>query len=323
MLSVEEKIRDHYSNPVTCRNAINRLKKIAKDLNCKCIDDLLYIDLQLIINHVKKMNESSRAINMHQIKTMFKLMEIPIPDEISKACDEFTKQKNKVYIEHRKKPLNNSIDIDNIYQFFYNKCFELKKTTIMKKNKDSHYKVITYVKPRYSMLKAIRLVLFSILRDRCVRLSDLVNLKFEDDGSNNYIDVFKNTMTIRNDKTSRLSKKKKYEDRVIKLSEDTIRNIKFFRIYCLTDYLIPNYDKTDSITLDTLKNTFNTSMKLYCKENNIPYVAQLCGIHELRRHEVKKDIDGIDMEQLLKIQEACKARGHTIQTMLNHYTRLN
>ena len=323
MSIVEEKLRDHYTNTVTYKNAINRVKKIAKDLNCKCIDDLLDVGPQLIINHIKTMSAASRAINIHQIKTMFKLMEIPIPDEISKACDEFTKQKNKVYIEHRKKPLNNSIDIDNIYQFFYNKCFEVKKTTIIKKNKSSQYKVTTYVKPRYSILKSIRLVIFSILRDRCVRLSDLVNMKFEDDGNNNYIDVFKHTMIIRNDKTSRLSKKKKYEDRVIKLSEDTVRNIKYFRLYCLTDYLIPNYNKTDSVTLDTLKNTFNTSMKLYCKENNIPYVAQLCGIHELRRHEVKKDIEGIDMEQLLKIQEACQARGHTLQTMLNHYTRLN
>lgn len=324
MSKVEEKVREHYTNQLTCKNGINRLKKITKDINCKCIDDLLDVQPQLIVNHIKTMSTASRAINIHQIKLMYKLMNRQIPDIIQNACDKFTKEKNDVYKEQQKnKPLNKSIDINNIYQYFHDQCFKSKSRTFEKKDRKGQIKIVTHnIKPKFSMLKAIRLVLFSILRDRCVRLSDLIGMTFEDNGDNNYIDMFKHTMTIRNDKTSRLSKKKKYEDRIIKLSDDTIRNIKYFRIYCITDYLLPNYDKTHSVTLDTLKNTFNTSMKIYCKENNIPYIRQLTGIHELRRNEVKKDIEGIDMEQLLQIQEHCKARGHSIQTMLNHYTRL-
>ncbi len=324
-MSVEQKLNAHYNNRVTCRNAVNRVKKIAKDLNCNGVEDLLDIDPQLIVDHIQQKNESSRSINMHQIKTMFQLMDKPIPNKISKACDEFTKQKNKVYREQQKnKQLNDSIDIDKIYQYFHDQCFKPVARTFKKKDRKGEIKTVTQnIKPRFSMLKASRLVLFSILRDRCVRLSDLVDVTFTDTENNNYINMDENKLIIRNDKSSRLSGKKKYENREINLSSDTIENIKYFKDNCGSDYLFTNCKKTDSVTLDTLKNSFNTSMKFYCKQNNIEYIPQLCGIHELRRHEAKRDIDGIDIQQLLKIQEACKARGHTIQTMLNHYTRVN
>lgn len=329
METLREKLNEHYKTKNGVTNAMSRIRRLTKLMDIDSFDDLLQDDGKKLIETINSnITVTCRRVYTHQVITCCKLLEIAIPDALSDAIKEYKKEEDTAIEKRRdEESVNENLDMDKICKYFRDQIDKRRAVTTSIKDKQGNVKIVTRnEKCKYSNLKAHRLVMMCILRDRAIRISELAGCMMEDDGESNYYDMENNQLVIRHDKGSRITGKSKHEPRIIQLSDKSKQNIRWYNRKTKSKYLFPALKGKDDKAMgaNSLIHSFNISMKVYCKANNIEYAAGKMGIHELRRKENMDQINEDDcdiVETLKKIERMAYERGHSLDTAIKFYTR--
>lgn len=308
-----KKIQDKYTEE-TQKN----LKSVVKKIN-KVIDNdkpEIYDKDIIIKNEDKLYNYFKNMDNIHTSKVYLnfinKLLEfenikldklVNLQNEINKKSDTMRKELNN------KKELN-EIDVQDIFKFYEDK---LKKNNYLK-----------------NLTILLRIILFSILNDNALRLTELTQTRInKDDKKTNYIDTDKKILFVRNDKNSKRMKTKNY---LIEkpLSDKTIYYInKLYNYYKMENigdmWLFPSkMDLSKSMKTANIEQMFRTAMTNYYKENNLEKKPKLTGIHSIRHNEVSNLFDdlNINVETLEKLLNNSHLLGHNLTTEIYNYVKI-
>jgi integrase len=163
-------------------------------------------------------------------------------------------------------------------------------------------------------------VLFSILKDNPIRLTELTNMLFEDDGINNFVDFEKKQLVIR------IHKNKK-GIRYIKLSDETIDDIKKSQKYIKSKYLFckkrQGDDKDISQDVYGMEELLRVAMKEYNKVHGIEHVKGKFGVHGLRHNKVSKTYKelNVNIDAIKQILALCDSLGNGVSTQARDYLK--
>lgn len=286
-------------------SSIKQFIKIARFINrtiSKPLDnmfDFKNIDKyeKTIIEALQKYNCNTRQTYSSYIILLYKLDHREPP----KIFNEFTKktkdEQSKINEDNNKQKLIN-LDNDDIYKF------AVEKVGGGKGHPFSSY---------------TQLCLISILKEVPLRLSELVNMRFENDGCNNYVDIETKKMYVKNHKNS----KRKEITYTHNLSEQIIKDILMMKNKYNTTLLFPT-SPTDSkpASMALLCNHWERLVKSYCKDKKIEHVKY--GIHNIRHNHATNKLKelNIDSEIVAKLRDIKDSLKHlSLETMLVHYLK--
>jgi hypothetical protein len=327
MENVMDKLVAHYKTKSTLINARSRINRLMKLINVTNAEDLLQDDCKTIIKAINNIPSKSRALYAYQLKTVCKLMDWHVSDTLNEYCAKCKIDEVRQYDERRmNEPLNKDIDIQKVYEWYKSNCFDNRTVIRTWYTKKGKCKKEVVLPSTYTKTKAHRLVLTSILKDKPIRLTEMVGMKMKDDGECNYVDIENKCLVIRNDKSTKITKRSR--PRNVKISDDTINHIKWYRENTSSLYLFPALSGKEDIpmTQGVMITCFMNIIKLYCKANNITYKAGQMGIHNLRSQYQQKNFDkiiklNIKTSELKEIFSKCRELGHTPEMALLQYTR--
>lgn len=250
-----------------------------------------------IMDALEKYGESTRQTYSSYLILLYKLDNREPP----KKLNEFTKKsKQDMSVKNEENNKKELINLDNndIYKF------ATEKVGSGKGHPFSHY---------------TRLCLISILRDIPLRVNELVGMKFENDGTTNYIDIENKKMYVKNHKNS----KRKDVTYTHDLSESIINDLLMFKNKYNTTLLFPTSavdPKPASMYL--LCNHWGRLIKEYCADRNIEYVKY--GIHNIRHNFASTKLAEIkiDPDVVAKLRDIKDSLKHlSIETCLIHYLK--
>lgn len=263
--------------------------------------DLLRNNTEDLQTALDKIPITSRSTCTAYILAIIKV-ENEVPDNLQQYA---TKQRNDCRSEHIKnrqtKKINKDLD-----------CSKLKEFFIANNNKR------TKRKP-FSVQKSNRAVLFSLLNDMPVRLSEFADMGFNNESSN-YIDIDNKQMIIRKHKTGK-------SKRVIDLSDDTIELIKTHKENTNSAYLFhQGLDNSKPMKGSNLEELYRNAVKSYCNTSGVEYVPKQSGIHSLRSNKECKNLEPllkntVTEKEMLEIVDTCKKMGHSLETAIVNYFR--
>lgn len=320
--TITTKINDHYSAN-TKKSVYSRLRRIFKlmDVTDNDLNQLIRNDGKDLLTAMEQI-EKGKTTLIYTVITVLKLCDIKYPKCWDKCITDWKKDERKV--THNKKQNatpNEDLDINKIQQHFYHKLTKRTPQYAYKKNEDGEkvkYQSGTRA-PKISKQKHVRCTLFTLLKRCPLRLTTMSKLKWEDNDTNNYIDLDNHLMVIRQSKTSN----KKKEHRKLPLDDSVCKILKAHKKYMNSERVFPNKDgnRTSSECMEGL---YRNAVKLWCKETGVPYKDGEMGIHQLRAKSATKDFKNkiqinCTYEELEMIINGCKERGHTVSTVLQHY----
>ena len=208
------------------------------------------------------------------------------------------------------------IDVKAIYDYFRKLCFS-SGTYIDKRNPNRHIVREKCRKPTETKLN--RLVLFSILNNCAMRLTEMTNMLYEDDGVSNYIDFENKQLVIR-------IHKNKGKTRFIKLTDQTIEDIKLSRKHIESKYLFCKKgqdDKDISNDVYGLEGIMRVAIKEFNKEHGIEHKKGKMGIHGLRHNAVSRTYEelNVNLDAIKQILSLCDSLGNSIGTQVRDYLK--
>lgn len=160
--------------------------------------------------------------------------------------------------------------------------------------------VYDYVKTKYT---GSQFWMLSILKCCPIRVSEFYGMSKIDRGDNNYIDVKKRKIIIRNHKNKGI--------REVNLDKSTIDDLKD----CV--------DVCEGLTEKQIKDKFSYIIRTYKKDNNIDKSVKL-GIQEFRAQAEMDNMSNLkpDMgsKDLKKVLNRSKELGHSLESALLYYT---
>jgi integrase len=315
---LQNKINNYYE--VTTINCLKTcIRNICNHFN---IVDVVY-DKSMILNNIDEFIEYIKGCSIskakHELGFIVKLLDFE--DIQSKKLTEVLKEYYQKDGEERSKKKNEKlveIDAEKIYKYFKDTLSE-RKVYLDKRNPNN---IVERSKLKaWTLTKVYRVVLFSILSDVPVRLTELTNMRFQDNGIDNYIDFEKKQLVIRNHKNT----KKGAQTRYVKLKDRTIDDIKIIKDKFDQTYLFEQKRTDDVISMSgySVESILRTAIKGYCKETGTEYVAGKMGIHGWRHNAVTKQYAEINikLKEVKDILNQCNNLGHTVSTQLKDYIK--
>ena len=315
--SINNKLKAIYKE-TTIKNVKACIKKVYKHLNI----ELVVYNKNDILNNIEKVIEFIETFKTGHAKNylgyIVKLLSF---EDISlKKLNDKLNELYKTDDEERKTNKDKKlvdIDIEAIYKYYYNECFKSAGTYIDKRNKDKS--VVRHRCRKPSQTKLNRLVLFSILNNSAIRLTEMCNCLFDDDGVNNYVDYENKQLVIR-------IHKNKGKTRYVKLSDETIENIKKSQKHIKSKYLFCKKRQGENdISQDVygLEEMLRVAMKEYNQTHGIDHVAGKFGIHGIRHNAVSKKYAevGIKVKEIKEILELCDNMGHSARSAIQDYLK--
>lgn len=310
-------------------NLENKLKAIYKEVtmaNLKTAVRALYRHLQIelkeydksiILDNIDKVIEyiKTQKAQTGKVYLNYYCKLLSLEDSSNEQlCKLFTEVAN-VADKQRHENKNNKlvdIDVESIYKYFIDALDEKVEYIDRRGGKE----VKRFKKAPITQTKAFRVCLFSILSVKPVRLTELTNMIYEDDGINNYIDFANQQMIIRKHKNAK-------GVRNIKLPDRTIKDIKFVKDNFESKYLFSKKRVDDDVSIEPagLEQMMRVAMKEYNTAHNIEHVKGKQGIHSIRHNKVTKEYEklNVKLEEVKQILSMCKDLGHTIGTGLKDY----
>lgn len=251
-----------------------------------------------------KDNESTMTIKTKQsyfgyLLMLFKLLNTDKPAMLNKLLGESKTIMNKEQLKRTSKK-ETTFDFNDVYKYWQNK--------------------INIKKP--SLANYTSFILVAILKESPRRIQELINLKWNDDSENNYVDIDKKQFVIRKHKTAK-EKGVQYHP----ISDSLIDDLKRYKdMYDYPFVFITNRKPYGSqMKRSTLNMKLQNTFKAYFKAKDIKDAPKV-GIHLIRHMAEKPDkIKGgsvYDVNRSVQDYAKRKAKllGNTPSTVLNHYT---
>jgi hypothetical protein len=322
---IQNKINKNYV-PYTVKCVYSRIKRVFKLMNIKDYDlsKLVINNGDDLINAINQVTITVKPVLLYQVIKLLEIANIECPRKVIEAAKKFRVDANKEIYKQKKDSdlVNPEFNIQNIYNFFYDELFKETKiySKIKKDNNGEPLELKTlYLKP--TRTKYLRLVLFTLLKRRACRLSEFVNMKYSDDGQNNFIDLKEYYIMVRKQKSSNLTKKA--STRKLLLSSNECIMLNKCKEYLNSNFVLPN-KHNKPLCLNDIEALYRKSILKFCKVKNIEYKRGKMGIHMLRAIEATEDIkDKINltckMDDLERIIKHAYERNHSLETMLKYY----
>ncbi len=302
MSNYKSELENAYSKS-TLKAVHSRMRKIFKlmKIEDEDINKVIVNDCKDLIDAVDTLPEISRHPLLFQVLAICRIMKLKQSKTLLKKATIYKETSKKRLLEqHKTRSSNTDLDITKIQKYYYDRFHTAKTKT---------------------KLASARLVLFTILNNTPIRLTEICNIKYEDDNIHNHVNLDNGRITIRMHKNS----KKGGKTRKIKLSQEEIDIIKCHKKILQTEFLIPKL-KGDHSKNDTngIEGLYRNSIKNYCKVHDIDYKKNAFGIHMLRSIEQTKNIKNkitlnCSVEELENILKRCNELGHDMGTMLQYY----
>lgn len=268
-----------------------------------------------IFDALEKTSLATQSTYLTYVYLLYKIDGREFPKILSEKYGS-TKAKQKVQVNDNAKKERSSVDIHDVYQYV--------KTIVDIKNEEQFY----------SLSKSMKYLAISILKEFPPRLNEfLVNLYWNDNGSNNYISIADEVIVIRNHKAM----KSKVGTKRIELSARLMEDIKWYKknqMKILGDFkfvfLKNRRDKETNKQLDEPMSEkgsvqfLRTIMEQYCEYKKVPYDNNKFGIHAIRASYFSKGCDELDInvEDLKKLTNLSKMMGHSsLNTTISWYYR--
>ena len=296
---ITEKILEKYSS-----NAVMQFIRLGKMIYSLTNDKITNnLDIEKKINEfydlMDKYSLSSQVTYYGYLQCLYKVINKPIPKSIQDKI-ESTGKSNKKKVKNNKHEELVEYDNDDIFLF-------------------QHQKVKTDGR---RLSRWLKLLSIAFLKEIPCRFQEICDLEWcdNDDSSNNYVDLDKKKMYIRNHKTSARTNKKY----VYKLSDEIIDILQRYKKKFNYKYIFLSNRKpyNDKCTVFSLSTQFTSMIKSYCKDRNIKYVKY--GIHDIRHSYATNNIKdiGITIEQIEKLKKVSKELKHkSLDTTITHYLK--
>jgi hypothetical protein len=314
---ITAKINNHFTNLNTRKSFTSRINKIAKLINATNISDFIKNDGNDVITAINTLSKVSQSIYLANILSLIEFADLKC-EKLSDHIKLLYSKRNEIDDQRHKQDLNEDLDINKVYQYFYDQLYK----PIERVNKKGIQ--LTPKIPVWSNMRSQRCTIFSILKCCPIRLTELTNCKYVDDKINNYVNLEKKQLVVKICKNNAKGAKTRF----IKLDDNTIDIITKHRAKINSEYLI-------STTIDNINRSMNTAeieqlhrlaIKAYCKGNSIEYTKGKFGIHNWRGQratETCKELTdlGIDYEKLKAIDKKCRELDHSLLTSLRFYNK--
>jgi integrase len=287
--TVLSKLKTYY-NESTYKTVSCQLKKLFELTKSKTLEETTRKDYKYIIRYFNNINnELTKATNINRYISILKQFDIKPSDEIKNYVNKINADARIARKDNQKnKEINNDLDFNKIKIFYYDLLHKQKK----------------YVKA-YSNWT----VLYYILSEIPIRLTELVNMQYEKNENNNYIDFEKKQLII-------LKHKNGNKSRFIPLSDETIDIIKYHKEHT-KDIKLFSYDSK------SIEQAYRNGIKKYCKVNNIVYKSKCMGIHQARSNHSTMLMKKLDIklteEQYNMLIKDCAMTGHNLTCRLRDY----
>jgi integrase len=293
-----EKIVAHYSK-TTLRAVYSRVRAVYRRMNITEFSELLRGGGADLITAVSQFN-SGRSSGMYMFKKLIDLAGLEVPGCLLSAAEQWKKEEVAAQLKKRETRVVNpsKLSAKDVYQLFAGQ-----------KSK--------------SALNSRRRVLFAILSETPIRLTEMSGMKYEDDDESNWADLENSMLVIRKHKNSKKGKK---GVRKIPITAGTVAEIERHRTIVDSPFLFPHiHDSTEPVAGGNIEILYRSAVKKYCSKTGTEYVAGNMGIHTLRAANEQKSMApllnlNISAKDLGKILENCKRLGHDPVTALQYYT---
>lgn len=306
------KINNIY-NDTTVKNLKTSIRKLYKYLNINSVTyDKMHIinNVDTILDFINSLNVNVAKLYLNYYVKLLSFEDITL-NKLSQHLKKVIELSNEKRKENKEEKLID-IDINDVYKYFYDILHNAYEYEDKRNNK-----VIKRSKPaKFSLTRCYRTVLFSILSDTPVRLTELSHMKFMDDGTSNFIDIENKRMFIRNQKV-------KQKPRIIKLKDNTINDIKYLIAQVNPPYLFMKKRCAEECSMDgdNIEQVLRCAMNEYKKAKSISHIPHKFGIHSIRHNKVSKQYNEINLKiaEIKEILSLSQNMGHSISTQIRDY----
>ncbi len=252
-------------------------------------------NLQLLKDYMDDFKISSRDSYLGYLNILYDLYEEPVPSKLKIYILE-TRKAVKLHHQTKTHDILNDLDLNKVEH-------------VLNKKKDKND----------SLSNNQKWLLMRIIKDHPLRLGELSDTLWEDDGDRNWIDLTDNRIVIRKHKSERSVGPKYFN-----ISESLKKDLEYFKskynnIYVFIKNRYP-YDEPASQTI--MGSLWTASIKTYYKEIGEDYKPH--GIHDVRHQYATKACKSINIDpkviaELNKIKDEL---GHkNLATTLTHYLK--
>ena len=294
--SILKKIDKLYSS--STKKGLIRIVDIIKKIYGIEYFDLDIMDaknINMLAKYLSKFKISTQDTYLGYIGMLYDLYDKCIPTELNRLSKRVRKSVSSHHQSKKSEPLK-ELDLNCV-----------KNVLNQKRLKKGNY--INYRK----------WLVVCIICDIPLRLNEMCEMKYEDDGIHNYIDFKKGKAIIRNHKSST-----SFGIKTLKLSKTLIDEIKEYKKKFDYEYLfmVNKYPFDKPMLGVHMNQLWATAIKTYYKSIGEPYVP--FGIHDCRHQYTTNKCNeiNVDVDTIKKILEIQKEMGHTrLETTLTHYLK--